>query len=74
MPDGGPFENVFAAVALTDGDRIQRYEIFDVTDAEQALARFAELSGEEILQRPPWPEAESAKCAASICGGVGPSA
>jgi ketosteroid isomerase-like protein len=41
--DGGPFENVVVAVVLTDGDRIQRYEFFDVGDADQALARFAEL-------------------------------
>ena len=41
--DGGPFENVFVTVILTDGDRIQRYEIFDVADADRALARFEEL-------------------------------
>ena len=48
VPDGGgPFENAFINVVLTDGDRIQRFEVFAVADAEQALARFAELSGEE---------------------------
>jgi ketosteroid isomerase-like protein len=49
VPNGGPFENVFVAVALIEGDRIQRCEVFDVTDAERALARFAELSGETRL-------------------------
>ncbi len=38
--DGGPFENFFARVFLTAGDRIQRFEMFD---ADAALARFAEL-------------------------------
>jgi hypothetical protein len=28
---------------VTGGDRIQRYELFDVGDAGQALGRFAEL-------------------------------
>jgi ketosteroid isomerase-like protein len=46
VPDGGPFENVFVSTVLTDGDCIQRYEVFDVADADRALARFAELSGE----------------------------
>ena len=41
--DGGPFENAFVAVLLTRGDHVQRYEFFDVGDADQALARFAEL-------------------------------
>jgi hypothetical protein len=31
---------------VTDGDRIRHYEIFDVGDAEEALARFAELAAE----------------------------
>jgi hypothetical protein len=41
--DGGPFEKAFAAVILTDCDRIQRYEIFDLADTDRALARFDEL-------------------------------
>jgi hypothetical protein len=41
--DGGPFENAFVAVLLTCGDHVQRYEFFDVGDADQALARFAAL-------------------------------
>jgi len=41
--DGGPFENAFVAVLLTRGDQIQRYEFFDVADADRALARFEEL-------------------------------
>ena len=32
--------------AVTAADRIQRYEFFDVGDADQALARFAELCTE----------------------------
>ena len=43
LRDGGPFETVFVRVIVTDGNRIQGYEIFDVGDADQALARFAEL-------------------------------
>jgi hypothetical protein len=45
MQDGGPFENVFVRVLLVVGDRIQDYEVFDVGDAERALARFEELCG-----------------------------
>ena len=43
LRDGGPFENFFVTVELSDGDRIPRYEIFDVADADRALARFEEL-------------------------------
>jgi hypothetical protein len=43
LRDGGPFENVFVVVALVEGDRLQRFEIFDVADADRALARFEEL-------------------------------
>jgi len=44
VPDGGgPFENVFVRVMVTDGDRIRHYEVFDVGDADQAVARFEEL-------------------------------
>ena len=42
---GGPFENVFVVV-LTDGDRIHNLEVFDIEDAERAVARFDELCGE----------------------------
>jgi ketosteroid isomerase-like protein len=41
--DGGPFEDVVVWVLLTRGDHVQRYEFFDVGDADRALARFAEL-------------------------------
>jgi len=44
--DGGEFENVFLGVSLTDGERIQRYELFDIDDVDAALARFEELCGE----------------------------
>ncbi len=40
---GGPFENVFIVVWLTDGDRIFIVEVFDLDDAERAVARFNEL-------------------------------
>jgi len=43
MKDAGPFENVFVGVYLTDRERIQRYEFFDVGDTDRALARFEEL-------------------------------
>jgi len=42
-PDGGAFENLFVRVVVVDSGRIQRYEVFDVADAERALARFDEL-------------------------------
>jgi hypothetical protein len=41
--EGGPFENVFVRVMVTNGNRIQRCDVFDVGAADQALARFAEL-------------------------------
>jgi class 3 adenylate cyclase len=44
--DGGPFENVFIGVYLIAGDSIQRYELFDITVVDRALARFAELCAE----------------------------
>ena len=28
---------------MTDGDRIQRYELFDIHEPDRALARFEEL-------------------------------
>jgi hypothetical protein len=40
---GGPFENAILRVIVTDGARVQHFEFFDVGDADQALARFAEL-------------------------------
>jgi hypothetical protein len=40
---GGPFEILNLAVALTRGPLVQRYEFFDIGDAERALARFEEL-------------------------------
>jgi len=44
MPDGGgAFENILVAVNVTAGDRLQRCELFDVGDTDQALARFEEL-------------------------------
>jgi hypothetical protein len=44
--DGGPFESLLINVFLTDGDRVQRNEFFDVDAADAALARFAELCAE----------------------------
>jgi ketosteroid isomerase-like protein len=41
--DGGAFENPIVGVMFVDCDRIQRYELFDVADADRALARFDEL-------------------------------
>jgi hypothetical protein len=41
--EGGPFERLFVNVALSDGDRLQRQEIFDLADIDRALARFDEL-------------------------------
>jgi len=41
--EGGPFENLFVRIMATDGERVRRVELFDVADAERALARFAEL-------------------------------
>jgi ketosteroid isomerase-like protein len=47
--DGGPFENVLVVVMLTGGDRIQRFELFNVGDVEKALARFEELCSSRVL-------------------------
>ncbi len=41
--EGGPFENLFVRIILTDGERVQRVELFNVEDIERALARLAEL-------------------------------
>jgi hypothetical protein len=43
LRDGGPFENFFVVVASTEGRHVPRYEIFDVADADRALACFDEL-------------------------------
>jgi class 3 adenylate cyclase len=44
MPDGGgPFENLFVSVLCTDGAVVRQLEMFDIGDAERALARFEEL-------------------------------
>ena len=43
LNDAGPFENLFVRVLVTDGDRIRSNDIFDVADADRALARFDEL-------------------------------
>ncbi len=43
---GGPFERVHVSVWLTDGDRVDHWEAFDVDAADAALARFAELCAE----------------------------
>jgi class 3 adenylate cyclase/ketosteroid isomerase-like protein/tetratricopeptide (TPR) repeat protein len=40
---GGPFENAFVTVAISAGDRVPRYEVFALADADRALARFEEL-------------------------------
>jgi hypothetical protein len=42
--EGGPFEIVHVNVFVTEGGRIRGFERFDTSDAERALARFAELS------------------------------
>ena len=53
--EGGAFENLFIAVLLTHGDRVERYEFFDVGDADQVLGRFAELCSDPglVWRRPP---------------------
>ena len=44
MPHGGgPFENVVVRTMVTAGDRLQRCELFDLGDADRAVARFEEL-------------------------------
>ncbi len=43
-PQGsGPFESVGLRVIVTDGGRIRHFDFFDGGDADQALARFAQL-------------------------------
>jgi hypothetical protein len=45
--EGGPFENPALVLALSRGALIERYELFDIGDAERAaLARFEELCAE----------------------------
>ena len=39
-------------IIVTDGDRIQRYEVFDTCDTDRALARFEELSADLPSRRP----------------------
>jgi hypothetical protein len=46
LSGGGPFENVSISVLMTRADRIERVELFDVADDDDALARFAELCAE----------------------------
>ena len=48
--DGAEFENVLIGVVSTDGQRVRRFEFFDVGDVDRALARFADL-GEEPAAR-----------------------
>jgi hypothetical protein len=36
-------ENVLVRVIVTDGDRIQRFELFDICDTDRVLARFEEV-------------------------------
>jgi class 3 adenylate cyclase len=46
LQGGGPFENSFLSFMLARGDRVCRQEVFDITAADAALARFAELCAE----------------------------
>ena len=41
--EGGAFESVFVPVFVVHDDRIVAFEIFDVGDADEAVARFPEL-------------------------------
>ncbi len=42
--DGAEFENLLVSVFLAPGDRILRFEMFDIADVDRALARFEELT------------------------------
>jgi ketosteroid isomerase-like protein len=53
VPDGGPFENVMVALAFIVNGRLRRWEIFDIEDADRAVARFRELSAEADNSRSP---------------------
>jgi hypothetical protein len=46
LSGGGPFENLSINVLMTQADRVRRLELFDITAADAALARFAELCAE----------------------------
>jgi hypothetical protein len=46
--EGGPFESLFVNVARSDRDRLARMEIFDIADADRALARFDELCADRL--------------------------
>ncbi|HJQ82991.1 MAG TPA: nuclear transport factor 2 family protein [Candidatus Binatia bacterium] len=50
--DGGPFETVLVRVIVTDGERIERYEMFDAGAADEALARFAALCAQRDAMDP----------------------
>ena len=50
--DGGPFENLFLRLFMTDGDLITHVEIFELDQLDEAIARFAELSAEGELVGP----------------------
>jgi hypothetical protein len=43
LRDGGPFETFFLELTLSEGDRVSRHEVFEVSDVEHALARFEEF-------------------------------
>lgn len=44
LEGGGPFENLLASIFLANGERILRVEFFPADEADDAVARFAELS------------------------------
>jgi ketosteroid isomerase-like protein len=51
--DGGEFENLFVAVTIVGSGRIQRHELFEIEDLDQAFARFEELRPDSTPLVPP---------------------
>jgi hypothetical protein len=52
VPDGGgPFENVFVSLYITDDRCITHVEVFDIEDGDRAVARFEELGAAKDRSR-----------------------
>jgi hypothetical protein len=50
LREGGAFEVLMVGVAILEAGRYVRLEIFDIEEADRALARFAELCAERDLR------------------------
>jgi hypothetical protein len=62
--DGAPYEWSFLRLAVVDGERLSRVEIFEVTDVDEALARFASLGATRL-------ENESCRASDRLAAAIG---